>query len=32
MESENISSYIWGHYDVTLHHNNEKNYKVKRSY
>ncbi len=29
MESKNISSYIWGHY-VTLHHNNEKNYKVKK--
>ena len=29
MESENISSHIWGHY-ATLHHNNEKNYKVKK--
>ena len=31
MESENISSHIWDHYDyVTLHHNYEKNYKVKK--
>ena len=31
MESKNISSHIWEHYDyVTLHHNNEKNYKVKK--